>query len=169
MEQCSDSVFSYCISCRTGMEMRVANLVKDSLQIETVAPVKLKREWRGNRWEQKTRILLPGYIFAYSNSPLDIRLVNGLPYILKVLHYDDGDAVLRGRDREFAFWLVQHGGIVGISSAVIEGSRVKVVSGPLKELEGRIVKVDKRKQIAKVAFASYGTIKHFWLSFEVLQ
>lgn len=113
--------------------------------------------------------LLPGYIFACSTTQLDIRRVCDLPHIQKVLRYPDGSAALYGRDRVFASWLMEHNGIVGVSSAIMEGDRVKVISGPLKDLEGMIVKVDKRKQIAKVAFTTCGSIKHFWLSFEILQ
>jgi len=113
--------------------------------------------------------LLPGYIFAYSKTQLDARRVCDLPHIQKVLRYADGSTALCGRDQAFADWLMQHNGIVGVSSAILEGDHVKVVSGPLKDLEGMIVKVDKRKQIAKVAFTTCGSIKHFWLSFEILE
>lgn len=151
------------------MERRAAYLVRDALQIGSIAPVKVKKEWRNNRWEQTNLALFPGYIFAYSKAQLDIRRVCDLPHIQKVLRYADGSTALYGRDWVFANWLMQNNGIVGVSSAILEGDRVKVVSGPLKDLEGMIVKVDKRKQIAKVAFTTCGSIKHFWLSFEILE
>lgn len=169
MEQCDDRIYSYCISCRTGRESRAAYLIQEALQIKSIAPVKVKREWRGNRWEQLNLSLLPGYIFAYSDIKLDLRQVDGLPHVLRVLKYADGNSVLCGRDQAFAFWLMRHNGIVGLSSAILQGDRVKVVSGPLKDLAGMITKVDKRRQIAKVSFESFGSVKYFWLSFEILR
>jgi transcriptional antiterminator NusG len=169
MEQGKENTLSYCISCRTGMEEKAALLVREALSIETIAPVKVKREWRGKRWEQLNLALLPGYIFAFAKPDYDIGKVQRFPYIQSVLRYSDGTAPLLGMDRAFAMWLSLNNGVIGLSTAIKEGDRVKVVSGPLKELAGKISTVDKRKQIAKVAFTFCGSTKHFWLSFDYLK
>lgn len=169
MEQSIESALMYCISCRAGMEEKAAFLMREVLGIGSIAPVKVKREWRGKRWEQLNLALLPGYIFAYAEADCDVWKAQRLPYIQSVLRYSDGTASLMGTDRAFALWLAQRKGVVGLSAVVREGERIKVVSGPLKELEEEITAVDKRKQIAKVAFPICGSPKHFWLSFDYLK
>jgi transcriptional antiterminator NusG len=151
------------------MERKAALLVRDALSIETIAPVKVKREWRGKRWEQMNLALLPGYIFAYAQAGFDILQVRRLPHIQTVLRYSDGTVPLMGRDRAFAAWIAEHKGVVGLSAVVREGDRVRVISGPLKDMEGYITVVDKRKQIAKVVVVICGAPKHFWLSFDYLK
>lgn len=169
MEQMSEGLQAYCISCRTGMEGKAALLIREALQIQTIAPVKVKREWRGRRWEQLDLALLPGYIFAYAQDEYNIRQVKRIPHIQSVLRYSDGTEALMGFDKAFAMWLAENKGVIGLSAVIKEGDRVKVVSGPLKEMEGSITVVDKRKQIAKVAFTICGSPKHFWLSFDYLK
>lgn len=164
-----ENIQAYCISCRTGMEAKAAYLVREAMQIESIAPVKVKREWRGKRWEELKLALLPGYIFAYAEEDQDILQVQRLPHVQSVLRYADGSMALKGRDRVFADWVMCYDGIVGLSAAIHEGDQVKVVSGPLKDLEGRITVVNKRKQIAKVEFTVCGAPKHFWLSFDYLK
>jgi transcriptional antiterminator NusG len=169
MEQRDEGFEAYCISCRTGMEEKAALLIREAFDIQTIAPVKVKREWRSKRWEQFTRALLPGYIFAYAQGGCNIRQVKMLPSIQSVLKYSDGTEALMGLDRAFAMWLAENKGIIGLSAVLREGERVKVIDGPLKEMEGNITVVDKRKQIAKVVFSICGSPKHFWLSFDYLK
>jgi transcriptional antiterminator NusG len=49
-----------------------------------------------------------------------------------------------------------------------ENSRIAVISGPLSGLEGRIVKVDKRKGRAKIKLDLYGDSFCIDLAFEVM-
>ncbi len=74
------------------------------------------------------------------------------------------------RDLELVLHFINRAGpIAGISKVYFnENDRIVVVDGPLKDLEGRIVKVDKRKKRAKIKLDLYGDSFAIDLAFEVL-
>ncbi len=58
--------------------------------------------------------------------------------------------------------------LIGLSK-VTDGDRIKVVSGPLKNLEGQIVRVDRRKGRARVRLTLFGEPKEIDFGIEVLE
>ena len=50
-----------------------------------------------------------------------------------------------------------------------ENDRIVVIEGPLKGIEGNIIKVDKRKQRAKIRVDFAGTVHTLDLSFEDIE
>ena len=60
--------------------------------------------------------------------------------VLKLLSYGDGEYALRGTDLEFMDWIKKNNGIIEMSSAVKVGSMIEFVSGPLKDMNGKIIK-----------------------------
>jgi len=78
---------------------------------------------------------------------------------------------LAGRDLELVMHFIKRAGpVAGISRVRFdEDSRIAVMEGPLKGLEGRIVKVDKRKKRAKVMLSLYDDSFAIDLGFEVME
>ena len=75
----------------------------------------------------------------------------------------------QGPDRAFAEMLLRTDGVVGTLSAVQEGSYVRVNEGALRDFNGRVVKVDKRKRLAKVEMDILGDRRAVWLAFRLLE
>jgi transcription antitermination factor NusG len=65
--------------------------------------------------------------------------------------------------------LLRQNGKFGISKAVLEGTKVKIIDGPLKELEGKIIKVNKRRKCAEIEIETFGTINKIWLAYELIE
>jgi transcriptional antiterminator NusG len=74
------------------------------------------------------------------------------------------------RDLEVALHFIKNVGPVAGKSRVYfnEKSRIVVIDGPLMGLEGRIVKVDKRKGRAKIKLDLYNDSFTIDLGFEVI-
>ncbi|MDR3147356.1 MAG: antitermination protein NusG, partial [Treponema sp.] len=74
------------------------------------------------------------------------------------------------RDLEVALHFIKNVGPVAGKSRVYfnEDSRIVVVEGPLMGLEGRIIKVDKRKRRAKIKLDLYNDSFSIDLGFEVI-
>ena len=68
----------------------------------------------------------------------------------------------------YAEKIMECGGIVDMSKAIKENDRVKIVSGPLKEMEARIIKMDPRNRNAKVSVDFLGRVTEVWLPFEYM-
>lgn len=113
--------------------------------------------------------MMPGYVFVYSDLALPYENIRRVTHVLRLLRYNELDeGFLVGRDRAFAEWLLKNDGRVGALAAIREGSRVKIVDGLFKEMQGRVVRMDLRKQIAKVEMDVVGDIRGIWLSFQFI-
>lgn len=109
--------------------------------------------------------LLPGYVFFQANNQLEIGQVKRTDHVLRLLSYQDGWA-LQGRDLDFAVWIFNHDGLLGMSKVYRTGDRVVITDGPLKELEGTIEKLDRHNRNGLVSLDFDGKRIKVWLAFE---
>lgn len=63
---------------------------------------------------------------------------------------DDHDGILSGSDRALALWLIQEHCLASHPDAIMEESPVKICDGLPKNLNGRVIRVDRRKRLANV-------------------
>ncbi len=131
---------------------------------------KLTIRRKGRRVETLAAVF-PGYVFidAESISSQMYRSLKNLPGFYRFLESNDRIRPLTGRDEEIVAHLVKFGGVIGKSTVTVdENQRIRVLHGPLEGLEGMIVKVDKRKQRAKVRLDLYNESFLVDFGFELL-
>jgi transcriptional antiterminator NusG len=104
-------------------------------------------------WIETLAPIFPGYLFAEAqeiSSELFLR-VRRLPGFFRFLQSNENIMPLSQEDMQLLSYFLSFGQVVEKSVVYFDaGKRIRVVSGPLKELEGKIVKVDSRKGRAKV-------------------
>lgn len=88
--------------------------------------------------------------------------------VIRVLSVDGGVWQLRGEDERFVQWLFRYNGLLGFSQAYKEGDRIKIMSGPLKDMEGKIRRVDRRGMSGQVVLSFCGKEIPVWLGFEMV-
>ncbi|MDD3996698.1 MAG: KOW motif-containing protein [Sphaerochaetaceae bacterium] len=168
---------SYCIYCKTGSEHRLvehlSKMLKELYESEPklLFPVRLVHEKHRGRWSTVEQPLLPGYLFLYVD---DTEVL--APYIIKqerdvykILRYTDGTMQLRDGDEAYAMWVLRYKGRLAPSKAICEAGRlVKILEGPLIDMEGKIVKVDRHKKRVVVAFDFAGMERLVNLSVDLL-
>jgi len=159
MDALNGEIQSYCMLCRTGAEQSAAqSIMQHYPDLTAFAPMKIHQEKRSGQWENRTQILLPGYIFLYTSRdilPPDIR--TQVRHLYKALEYEKGMRILTGSDEEYAMWIYRHNGIIGTSRITVEeGQAIQVIDGPLLDCQGTIIKLDKHKRRAMVAFTFDG-------------
>lgn len=102
--------------------------------------------------------IFAGYIFLEAPQ-IDRNLFTStkrLPGFYRFLESNDRIRALEGSDLELVAHFVRFGEVIGKSLVTFdENARIQVREGPLEGLEGRIVKVDRRKQRAKVKLDLY--------------
>jgi len=109
-------------------------------------------------------IAFPGYLFFRASETF---WPSGHPYDLyRVLRVEERNWRLQGRDEEFAKWLFENNGIIGLSKAYREGDRIVMTEGPMKDLQGYVVRVDKRNAKGLVEVEVNGHKIRTWLCFE---
>ena len=127
---------------------------------------------RGGKITPSRLPVFPGYVFMAldrENSILDFqwafRKTEGF---YRFLRSNQDIAPLQNRDLELVLHFIKYP-LAGKSKVYFnENSRIVIISGPLSGLEGRIIKVDKRKERAKIKLDLYGDSFCIDMAFEVL-
>ena len=153
--------------------MRLFSALHPELRFELHFPRRRIDIRRRGVVQQKTAAVFPGYIFIEAQKE-DIlahqwafRQTKGF---YRFLASNQNISPLADRDLELVLHFVKKAGpIAGISRVYFnENSRIVVTEGPLMGLEGRIIKVDKRKKRAKVKLNLYDDSFAIDLAFEVM-
>jgi transcriptional antiterminator NusG len=157
---------TYCIFCKTGYEKEVEETLKNSGC--TVIPSMIERNIVKNGDVIKTlRPLFPGYVFFEHTAEPFWRELRKEKNILYPLEYSENVKALRNGDLEFVQWLKNKKGIVKLSRAVEEGNWIKIIEGPLKEYEGKIQKINRRRKCMAVEIGTEKIMNRIWLSYEL--
>lgn len=165
----SENIAYGCLFCMTGKEQSVADRIQTSCP-EVRAITMRKTKYRTCEKVKRTEeaIVLPSYVFfqapSYSEPALDFPREN----IIRILTMDNNWR-LHGADEQFVRWLFRYDGLLGLSKAYREGSRIRIASGPLKDMEGKIRRVDKRGLSGQVFLSFDGREIPVWLSFELIE
>lgn len=159
----------YVLHVLTGEELNVQKrLSRTAPHIRTLIPRRTLKERRQGKIKEVSRLLFPGYVFAYT--PLD----NESYY--KMIDPDSVIEIL-GRPnpapvpvKEIAHVLkwCEDSELIGVSK-VNDGDRITVIDGPLKSMEGKIVRVDRRKGRARVRLTLFGEPKEIDFGIEMIE
>jgi transcriptional antiterminator NusG len=165
----------YAIQVKTRGEAKFIKLF-NALHSETRLPLyfpqrRIDIRRKGVMRESRAAVF-PGYIFIEAERE-DIlahqwkfRRTDGFYRFLKS---NQNIRHLADRDLELVLHFIKTGPVAGISRVYFnENSRIVVMDGPLMGLEGRIIKVDKRKKRAKVRLDLYDDSFSIDLAFEVM-
>ena len=157
-----------CLFCVTGREREVARNVELLWPgVIACAVCILKRRTCQGIKRLEPEILIPGYVFFCA--PADYMDFSPWPSdVWKMLRSLDGSWRLAGTDEAFARWLLQHDGEIGLSKAYEVGERIHIHSGPLKDMEGYITRIDRRNRSGQVCLTINGREIRAWLGFEML-
>lgn len=166
MEQ--ETLRTYCLFCSAGQEAKVM----DKLKRDGCAPLAPQVvRWKPGRGGVKKSAcrLLPGYVFFDTDKEPDWLDIRAMPAVLRPLQYDDGERALRGEDLAFVAWLKRYGGVIEATRVVQVGSKIEFVDGPLKELAGKVVKVNKSRRQVQVALGGDSLMRTIWCSIEYIK
>lgn len=163
-----ESVAYGCLFCATGKEQSVAECVQTAcpdVRAITMRKIKYRTSKKVKRTEEE--IVLPGYVFFRAPSYIEPMLVFPRQNVIKALSME-GDWRLHGTDEEFARWLFHYNGLLNLSQAYRDGDKIRIISGPLKDMTGKIRRVDKRGMSGQVLLSFNGREIPTWLSFELI-
>lgn len=113
--------------------------------------------------------LYPGYIFVIGVWNLnEAKKIVKLPGAVKFIGGLYSPGTLKSDEKEIINKIIKDG-VAEYSKVVKEGTKIKIISGPLKELEGVIQSVDRRKQKAIVSLPLLNSIVKVTLGFEYMK
>ena len=159
-----------CLFCITGKEQSIVDQIQTSCpDVRATAMRQLKYRTCKKVKTQEEAILLPSYVFFEAPSTMEPSVEFPRQNIIRILSTDDGMWQLQGEDERFVKWLFQYDGLLGFSQAYKENDRIRIISGPLKDMEGKIKRVDKHGKSGQVVLSFYGKEISVWLGFELIE
>lgn len=162
--------FIRCLFCQTGNEEIVAQLLEYHGCGKAISPRKVKRIFRKGQWVEISDKLLPGYLFVYSHEPVPYRRILAIPHVLRILHYvDEPEGYLQGKDRELALFFLEKDGTFGSLQALKVGNWIQITDGLLHDYDGKVIRMDRRKQMALIQLNVAGDVNQVWLSYELMK
>lgn len=159
-----------CIFCVTGKERYIAEYMERcDPHIRARAVCQTKRFTSRGQTYTKNEVLLRGYVLFEAAEGLDIARALPRDDVIAVLRYADGEWRLLGADEDYARWVFRHDGLIGLSKAHQIGDHIHIIDGPLKDLEGKITRIDRRNRSGQVTICFGGKEIRVWLGFEIIE
>ena len=171
-----------CFFCKSGKEAEVIIHFKTAFPNgEAISPTRTRIRRVHDTTIEECVPLLPGYVFFQitENEPeapgiIDTILMALLQFskvdsVIKLLRYTDGTWRLWGSDNLFAEMLFKSSGNIGLSTAYFDrGNRIRILDGFLKDYEGYITNVNRKKKTVEVTVNLQGKRIILWLGYELV-
>lgn len=155
-------VKTYVVQVQSGRERRARLLIQRMLSEELVdevfIPTYTKQIKRAGEWREEKSLLVPGYLYLTTAS-IDavVQQLRLVPALTRVLGTEARFVPLSDEETAWLEKLTKPGHrSIDISTGIIEGDEVRIVSGPLKGHEALIKKVNRHKRTAEIEFRILG-------------
>ena len=161
---------TYCLFCNTVKCALVAETIQRRLGYEAFSPKIVQRKWIKGVPIEEVHDFLPGYVFLYTEDVIEsFQPIWSIGGVLRVLGNQDEGFLLQGTDERFAGMLHANHGILGIMKVRQEGERVRLTKGGFGDVEGEIIRLDKRKGRAQVQYTFDGMTCTVWVGYELIE
>ncbi|MDN5302821.1 MAG: transcription termination/antitermination protein NusG [Thermoanaerobacteraceae bacterium] len=158
---------------KSGEENKLKEAIEHIFPPDEIKPLIPRRRLTEKRQGKKievVRTLFPGYVFI--NTTMTEETYNNIkkmPVGSKLLMADLEPAEVPVEEMRPILKLTGASDIIGYSTGIRVGTKVKIIDGPLKDFEGLIIDVDSRKGRAKVLLDILNETKKVDLGLVVLQ
>jgi len=162
----------YALFTKPYLEERVREKLEYSFSdgFRAFVPKRRLRERRNGKWILVMKKLFPGYVLLNGDiSDNDYHYIRSTPGLLAILQNGGLPLEIDQSEIYMIASLTGSGEIIGLSQVHMEGGIVTIVSGPLKNCEGIIQKLDLRKGRAKVRLGFLGEERTVDLGLDVIQ
>lgn len=163
----------YVIQVYTGKERELINrcqiIMRKDLGEDVFSPMREKEFKKPTGWFTKRVPMFPGYLFFTTQNVEDLYYrLKTVPYMTKLMRSDDGFYKLWGDDLELFRHFDREDRVFPISLGFKEGDKIVITEGPLTNFLGKIVKIDRHKRIAVVAFHLFGREQQIKFGLDVM-
>ncbi len=160
-------MYVYCLFCVTQRCAVIAKLMEIRGVYRAFSPRIIRKQRIKGENTEKQFDLLPGYVFIYSEERLtDYQLFSGVNGIIRRVGQQEDGYELKGTDLDFAEQLLEKDGLVGSVRVCCIGDQVTLEDPLFNGCQGRVVRIDYRKERAKVEFVFDKNSCSTWISLE---
>ena len=163
----------YVIQVYTGKELEIAQQCRERVVNEGEDVfVPLAERWTKIRGERTliTSRLFPGYVFIETDRIEDFhKRLNRIYAMTKVLRTGDEMTPIQKEEEEYLRKLGGDEHVVKYSEGYIEGDKLVVTSGALKDFEGKVKKILRHKRLVVMEFSLLGQTVEVTLGLGVIK
>ena len=163
----------YVIQVYTGKELEIAQQCRDRVADEGEDVfVPLAERWTKIRGERTliTSRLFPGYVFIETNRIEDFhKRLNRIYAMTRVLRTGDEMTPIQKEEEEYLRKLGGDEHVVKYSEGYIEGDKLVVTSGALRDFEGKVKKILRHKRLVVMEFSLLGQTVEVTLGLGVIK
>ena len=155
------SLLYYVIQVKSRGEKKYLELAEAIVRPRNISvfwPRRNLRVRRAGLWHNVQSPIFPGYVFLETDSigPELYWALKRVPGFVRFLRQNQDIQPMPERDARILATLLSLGEVVSKSTATFDrNNRIRIVEGPLKGMEGRIVRVNRRKGRIKVKLDLY--------------
>jgi transcriptional antiterminator NusG len=164
-------MYWYAIFVETGYEETVQQyLIYNFPGLYALIPKRFVPEKKDGKFKKVVKKLFPGYLLI--RAELDdamFQKMKTIPHLIKILGYGAKYPPIAEAEIAVILRLINNDGIIDYSKVFIENSRIQVKEGPLKGLDGLIVKVNKHTRRVKIKLHFLGEARMIEVGIEMLQ
>ena len=169
---CIDCQHWYAIQTMSGREKKLVATLQNLLEkIQLYLPTRrVIHQFKGAQHILELP-LFPGYIFVYKSisESLDALDKAKSNICFKPIMANGKYLEANKNEMRFLFEMTGEGGVIELSKGIVmENEEVQIIKGPLKQLKGRILFIDKRKNKAKVRIEFMNRMLDVSLGLEIL-
>lgn len=162
-------MYAYCLFCETQKCKYVAFSLEQHGILKAFSPQIIRRHRVKGRNVDEMYDLLPGYVFVYSDTEIkDSRVFHNINGIIRRLGSVDCGYALGDSDYDFAMSLFKKDGVVGQIKVYKIGEEVKLDDPLFNNCQGKITRIDYRKQRARVDYQFAGMDCFTWIACDLI-
>ena len=162
-------MYAYCLFCETQKCKYVASSLEQRGVLKSFSPQIIRRHRIKGKNIDAMYDLLPGYVFMYSETEiLENTLFTGINGVIRKLGSQENGFALTDGDYDFAMNLYRKNGVVGQVTIFQVGDDVKLDDPLFNNCEGKITKIDYRKQRARVEYHFGGMDCFTWVACDLI-
>lgn len=160
-------MYAYCLFCITQRCAVIAKMMEVRGAHRAFSPQIIRKQRKQGENVERKFDLLPGYVFIYSEERLtDYRMFFDTDGVIRRVGRRNEGYELEGPDLDFAMKLLEKDGLVGAMKTCCIGDSVTLEDPLFNGCKGRVVRIDYRKERAKVEFEFDSNSCSTWISLE---
>lgn len=164
----------YVVQVKTGTEERIKKqcerVIDEEILVNCFLPYYEEQKKYQGAWHVRRKILFPGYVFLVSDHLEELfgklKNVIGLTKLIgtgrEIVPLTDEEVVLLQR-------LGKDDQVVEMSTGIIINGKVRVISGPLEDMEGYIKRIDRHKRKAVLEIEMFGRSVEMQAGLEIIE
>lgn len=160
-------MLTYCLFCETTKCDFVARVAEALFPCQAIVPKQIQHTWSKGDMVNIVRNLLPGYLFLYSDEPLNMGMAWVIQDVIRCIHGNREKYELEGSDREFALLMMERGGVLGKTKVYEKDGVLQISPKAFKRVRTEILKVDHRASRMKISFTFAGKPVQTWVEYEI--